>query len=151
MQYPSALLGAASQQYSPFQQFSPNQSLTPYAPMDPIRPISMNLPNYIPAEEGSKGWFGIEGLGKNLDTLRTGLGFLQGMGSLWNASQQNKLAKRSFEYNKGLLDTNLANQISSYNLSLDDKVRSRAVVEGQTPQQAQDHYDRFKAVDKRGG
>lgn len=89
------------------------------------------LPSAIPGTGGAPGgWFGIEGLGANLDTARLGIGALGSIASIWNASQQNKLAKASFNHQRGILDTNLANQIKSYNLSVDDKFRSRAVMEG---------------------
>jgi hypothetical protein len=85
----------------------------------------------IPGAGGAPGgWFGVQGLGANLDTARLGIGALGSIASIWNASQQNKLAKASFNHQKGILDTNLANQIKSYNLSVDDKFRSRAVMEG---------------------
>jgi len=77
------------------------------------------------------------GLGLNIGTGKLVLGGLETLGSLWQAYEANKLAKESFNFQKGFANTNLANQIQSYNTTLEDRGRSRAFTEGQTPQQAQ--------------
>lgn len=97
------------------------------------------------------GWFGIEGLGKNLQTLQAGVGMLSGVAGVWNALQQNKLAKQSFNHQRGLLDTNLANSIRSHNLALEDRLRSRQVVEGMSDADRQSYMDRYSARDERRG
>lgn len=82
--------------------------------------------------------------------LGTGLGFnvgtgslaLQGLGSLagiWGAMEQNKLAKDQFKFTKDVTNTNLNNQIKSYNTSLEDRLNSRGVAEGRS-----DDYTRDK-------
>ena len=105
----------------------------------------------ITAPTSNPGLFGIQGLGANLDTARLGLGGLQAIGGIWSAAQQNKLAKKAFNFQKGILDTNLVNQIKSYNLGLDDKFRSRAVVEGRTPEQTAADISKWAATDQRRG
>lgn len=98
-----------------------------------------------------RGWFGIDGLGANLGTLQLGLGTLGGFANIWNGMQQNKLAKQSFNHQKGLLDTNLANQIKAFNLQLDDKLRSRQVVEGTSDASREEARRRWEARDERRG
>jgi hypothetical protein len=100
---------------------------------------------------GSGGWFGIDGLGRNLDTLKLGIGTVGAVAGLWNGLQQNKLARQSFQHQKGILDTNLANQIKAYNMSIDDKFRSRAVVEGMSDAERDAAIERNRARDERRG
>lgn len=124
------------------------------ASVAPVTPIGMTngLSGLkLTGNEDKAGWLGIEGLGKNLDTLRLGLGGLQTIGGLWNAYEQNKLAKRSMVHTQGLLDTNLANNIRAYNLQVEDKFRSRGVMEGHTQSQIDENIERHKARDERKG
>lgn len=93
---------------------------------------------------GQWGMGGEGGLGFNMGTGRLLLGGLNTIGNLWMAWQANKLAKQQFNFQKDITNTNLANQIQSYNTTLDDKIRSRAVTEGQTPEQAQAYMDQHK-------
>lgn len=73
------------------------------------------------------------GLGFNLPTLNLALGGLQTIGSLWNAWESRKLAQEEFAFKKGVTNTNLNNQIQSYNTNIEDRARARAVTEGQAP------------------
>jgi hypothetical protein len=82
------------------------------------------------------------GLGFNLDTANLALGGLQSLGNLWQAWEANKLAKEQFKFQKGFSQTNLANSIQSYNTTLEDRTRSRAFTEGQSPEQAQMYIDK---------
>lgn len=86
------------------------------------------------------------GLGWNVPTAGLALGGLQAIGSLWNAWEANKLAKKQFNFTKDVTNTNLGNSIRAYNTTLEDRARSRAVVEGQTPAQAQAYVDKNKAT-----
>lgn len=123
--------------------------LNPMAKAAPITPLTASIPGVTPG--GPQGMFGIEGLGMNLDTLKLGVGGLQTVAGIWNAMQQNKLANKSFKLNEGILNTNLANQIKSYNLTLDDKLRSRQVVEGSSDAAREEARRRWEARDERRG
>ena len=80
---------------------------------------------------GAAGVTGIQvpELGFNIPTFQLALGGLQTIGNLWNAFQMSKLAKDQFAYTKDVTETNLANQIQSYNTTLEDRIRSRAAFE----------------------
>lgn len=68
-------------------------------------------------------------LGFNLGTAGAVVGGLQTIGNLWGAWEANKLAKKQFAFQKDITETNLANQIMSYNTALNDRIRSRAYTE----------------------
>lgn len=118
-----------------------------------FRPLNTRLASAIPGTGTTTpgGWLGIDGLGANVGTLQLGLGTLGGIANIWNGMQQNKLAKASFNHQKGLLDTNLANQIKAFNLQLDDKLRSRQVVEGTSDASREEARKRWEARDERRG
>lgn len=69
------------------------------------------------------------GEGENRSLNYEGLGLIGSgistLGSLYNSWQQNKLAKESFNFQKGAYETNLANERSSYNAALEDRIRGR--------------------------
>lgn len=124
--------------------------MNPMQPMN-LQPLGVSAPSITAPAPAIGGWGGIQGLGMNIDTARLGLGGLQALSGLWSASQQNKLATKSFNYQKGILDTNLANSIKSYNLSVDDKFRSRAVVEGSSAADRDASIAKWSARDERRG
>jgi len=70
---------------------------------------------------GSSGGFGGGLLGAIPDLLGGILGF-----------GQNKLAKKTFNFQKDAFNANLANQVQSYNTSLEDRARARHNTEGRT-------------------
>lgn len=70
------------------------------------------------AEEG--GWFT-----RNMGTVKDVAGILGGFGQVWAGLQANKIAKDTLNFQKKSYETNLANQIKSYNLGLEDRIRSR--------------------------
>lgn len=73
---------------------------------------------------------GGSGFGWNMDTARLALGGLQTLGSLFMANRSYGLAKDQFNFQKDLANTNLTNQIQSYNTSLADRAAARAHMEG---------------------
>lgn len=82
------------------------------------------------------------GFGLNTGTGRGVLGALGTAGNLWQSWNANQLAQKTFNFQRNLANTNLTNSIRAYNTQLEDRARSRAVVEGQTDQQRQDYIDR---------
>lgn len=70
------------------------------------------------------------GLGFNLGTGQLVLGAIGTLGNLWSAFQAQKLAKEQFDFQKGVTNTNLANQIQSYNTSLVDRINARSFMQG---------------------
>jgi hypothetical protein len=81
-------------------------------------------------------------LGWNAPTLQMGIQGLNTIGNIWGAWQSNKLAKDQLNFTKMITNTNLNNQIKSYNTALEDRSRSRAAVEGQSASEAQSYIDR---------
>lgn len=84
------------------------------------------------------------GFGFNTDTLGVAIGGLQALGSLWNAWEANKLAKEQFKFAKEAWNTNLTNQMQTYNTTLEDRIRSRAAFEGMSSEDAQAYIDTHK-------
>ena len=78
-------------------------------------------------------------LGFNLGTGELVLGSIGTLGDLWAAFQTQKLAKEQFEFQKGVTNTNLANQIQSYNTSLIDRINARSFMQGDS-QETTDAY-----------
>ena len=85
---------------------------------------------------------GDSGFGMNLDTAKLALSGLGTIGNLWAAFQAQKLAKKQFDFTKRITETNLANQVQSYNTTLEDRGRSRAFAEGQSASDAQSYIDK---------
>jgi hypothetical protein len=85
---------------------------------------------------------GSSSFGLNLDTANLVLGGLQSIGNIWAAWEANKLAKKQFNFQKDITETNLANQIQAYNTTLEDRIRSRAAVEGMSDADAQAYIDK---------
>lgn len=79
------------------------------------------------------------GFGMNLGTAQLGLGGLAAIGSIFNGLQANKLAKDQFKFTKDITNTNLNNQIQSYNTALSDRINSRTYTQGQDQSVADDY------------
>jgi hypothetical protein len=66
------------------------------------------------------------------DMINTGLTGVQTLGGLIGAFGSYGLAKKNYNLQKRAMETNLTNSVGAYNTALEDKARSRAVVEGQS-------------------
>lgn len=82
--------------------------------------------------------------GLNLDTTKLALSGLGTAANLWSAFNMQKLARDQFNFTKQTTQTNMGNQVKSYNTALDDKIRSRAIVEGMSGTEAQAYMDKHK-------
>ena len=79
------------------------------------------------------------GLGLNVGTAQLALSGLGTIANLWGGFEARNLAKKQFKFQKDFAEKNYANQISSYNTALEDRSRSRAVVEGQSSSEAEEY------------
>lgn len=68
-------------------------------------------------------------LGMNVPTFQLGLGALGSLANIYSGFQADKLAKDQLNFANSVTNTNLNNQIKSYNTALEDRARSRAVAE----------------------
>ena len=82
------------------------------------------------------------GIGFNVGTGQLALSGLGSLAGIWGANQQNKLAKEQFSLQKDLANTNLNNQIKSYNTTLEDRMNSRGVAEGRSADYTADEIAR---------
>ena len=71
------------------------------------------------------------GIGWNTETLGLGVQSLAAIGGLYNAFQSNKLAKDQFAFTKEVTNTNLNNQIKTYNTTLEDRALARGRLNGE--------------------
>lgn len=71
------------------------------------------------------------GLGWNTETLNMGVNALAAVGGLYNAFQSNKLAKDQFAFTKEVTNTNLNNQIKTYNTTLEGRALARGRLNGE--------------------
>ena len=71
------------------------------------------------------------GFGWNLGTMKVGVDALAAIGGLYNAFQSNKLAKDQFAFTKEVTNTNLNNQIKTYNTTLEDRALARGRLNGE--------------------
>jgi hypothetical protein len=85
---------------------------------------------------------GMGGLGFNVGTGQLALGGLGALTSIWGGLQANSLAKKQFKFTKNVTNTNLANQIKSYNTALDDRITSRAKTQGMSEGEVAAYRDR---------
>ena len=88
-------------------------------------------------------------LGMNLGTGQLVLGGIGTIGNLWSAWQAQKLAKEQFNYQKGITDTNLANQIQSYNTALSDRMNARGFIQGDSQSTIDQYIEENSLRDRR--
>lgn len=82
------------------------------------------------------------GLGFNIGTGQLALGGLSALTNIWGANKQMKLAEDQFDFTKKIATTNLNNQVKSYNTALEDRIRSRAAVEGSSSAEAEAYLNK---------
>lgn len=113
---------------------------------DPTVTGGINGPQGVAGAAGAKLGLGEDatGLGFNLGTGKLVLGGIQAIGNIWNAWEANKLAKEQFAYKKDVTEANLANQIQSYNTTLEDRIRSRSAMESTSQASATSYLDSHK-------
>lgn len=84
------------------------------------------------------------GLGMNVGTGQLALSGLGSLAGLWQAGQQNKMAKEQFSFQKNMANTNLNNQMKSYNTALEDRMNTRGAMEGRDAAYTASEIDRRK-------
>ena len=77
--------------------------------------------------------------GMNIPTAQLGLTGLSALGNLWGSFQSNKLARDSFNFQKGMVEKNYTNQIKSYNTALTDRATTRGFVQGDSTDTTQQY------------
>ena len=65
------------------------------------------------------------GFGFNMPTLQLGLQGLNAISGLYFGSKAMGMAKDQFNFSKQMAQTNLRNQVNSYNTGLEDRLRTR--------------------------
>lgn len=82
------------------------------------------------------------GLGMNIGTGQLALGGLGALSGIWGAYNSNKLANQQFKFTKDTTNTNLNNQIKSYNTALEDRITARAATQGQDSAYVNDYLNK---------
>lgn len=103
--------------------------------------LNTNINNWQPPGSTAPTSTG-SGLGLNLGTGQLALSGLSSLANIWGALQQNTLAKDQFKLQKDVLNTNLNNQIQSYNTSLEDRMNARGASEGRSAEYTADEIAR---------
>lgn len=83
--------------------------------------------------------------GMNFNTMNNVMGGLTAAMNLWGGYQSNKLARDQWKTQKSVLNTNMMNQISSYNAALEDRLNYRKQMGGISQDAADRMYDERKA------
>lgn len=81
-----------------------------------------------PSPTDSTGW--LSSLNKNAPALQLGLGALSTLGGLYQSNRMMDLARDQFRHARDTTNTNLTNQIQSYNTALAGRANARGVMEG---------------------
>lgn len=102
----------------------PNTSINTSTNTNPTTNINMPA-GYVKGPDGkpivAQAWGDMTGLQK----ISTGVSMAAALANIWSGVQQNRLARQNFNFQKGIMETNLANQISSYNNALEDRMNLR--------------------------
>jgi len=121
-------------------------SFSPQAIQGWDAPITTRMPAFDPSSLGSgKGVAAAKAGTPWTDKAGLALGGIATIGGLYNAFQQNKLAQKQFKHTRDVTNTNLTNQIQSYNTALEDRSRNRAHMEGRTQESADAYVEQHRA------
>lgn len=101
---------------------TPAMNYTPGAAIGMNAGTGLNIPTSFLSGSANQ-------LGMNVPTFQLGLGALGSLAGIYSGFQANKLAKDQLNFTKSVTNTNLNNQIKSYNTALEDRARSRATAE----------------------
>lgn len=123
-----------------------NQNFTsPAMAYQPGQSIGMDFSSGSTANPALTGGAGAMGsLGMNIPTFQLGLGALGSLSNIYGGFQANKLAKDQLSFTKDITNTNLNNQVKSYNTALEDRARSRAVAENRDQASADAYIEKNK-------
>jgi hypothetical protein len=123
-----------------------NQNFSsPAMAYQPGQELGMNFSSSAPQSPPLTGGAGsFSGLGMNVPTFQLGLGALGSLANIYGGFQANKLAKDQLSFTKDITNTNLNNQVKSYNTALEDRARSRAVAEGRDQSSADAYIEKNK-------
>lgn len=125
-------IGSATTNGSQLNQYQLGTAQAATAPVSSPSVGGSGMPNVTvdspttPDTENVQGgsWF------SDTNNLKTVIGGVQVLGSLWNSYQQHKMAKQQMSFAREQWDTNLANQTQTYNTALEDRIRARHNTEG---------------------
>lgn len=101
-----------------------------------------SLPNW--GTDAPKGLLEGTGLGFNMPTMQLGLQGLGSLASLWMGNKSLGMAKDQFNFTKDMTNTNLNNQLQTYNTSLEDRLRTRGQFNQDDPTKAKEEFERLK-------
>lgn len=123
-----------------------NQNFTsPAMAYQPGQSIGMDFSGSTPQSPALSGGAGAFGnFGMNIPTFQLGLGALGSLSNIYGGFQANKLAKDQLSFAKDITNTNLNNQVKSYNTALEDRARSRAVAENRDQASADAYIEKNK-------
>ena len=108
-------------------------------------PNSMLSPNVLNGTVGTGGFFGNGmGLGMNLPTFNAAIGGLTSLGNLAMGFKSYGLAKDQAKLTKEVTNTNLNNSITAANGALEDRLRTRAQMNGQSEADWRAEYEERK-------
>lgn len=100
------------------------------------------------ADAANPGWFKStfmkEGGGLNFDAIGSLADTIGSFGKLYMGYKANKLAEESLAFQKQSYETNLANQISSYNMALEDRINARTAQKNGTQAEADAYINKHK-------
>ena len=102
--------------------------------------MSIGEPKDNVPEDARPGYQPLE-FAMNIPTAKLGLTGLSTLGNLWGSFQSNKLARDSFNFQKGMAEKNYANQIKSYNTALTDRATTRGFVQGDSTEMTQQYIN----------